>query len=144
MGGFGTGPVTEVRGQVTLVDGWLDAGQITGEQAAALNRRNLPIVPAPKPEPVRVEVIRYRCPFCSRSRSSKRATTAHIGRCWRNPGNRACTTCRHLEPAGSGDQCVPGQSCNCNVYPPACVAGVALPDGKAFPLVGCPSWAAAR
>lgn len=90
--------------------------------------------------PIVVTVKRYRCPFCTHSRASRTASVDHIGHCWHNPDTRACTTCSNYVPAGDGDQCVPGQNCNCNVYPPECEAGVPLPEGPSFPVRGCPSW----
>lgn len=40
---------------------------------------------------------RYRCPHCGRSRAAKAATVAHMARCWRDPNNRACLTCKHFD-----------------------------------------------
>jgi hypothetical protein len=51
------------------------------------------------PEPVELRVVRYRCPYCTRSRSKKAATVEHIARCWHNPETRACKTCVNYEPA---------------------------------------------
>jgi hypothetical protein len=95
--------------------------------------------------PVLVKVTRYACPFCTRSRAKKTATAAHIGRCWSNPANRTCKTCRHFEEAFTAapeDWCFEGRRCSCNDSPASCEAGVDLPDHDALPVVGCPLWEA--
>jgi hypothetical protein len=52
--------------------------------------------------PVVLQVTRYRCPFCTRSRAKKATTEQHIARCWHNPEVRACLTCAHYEPPEAG------------------------------------------
>ena len=95
-------------------------------------------VDAIAPEPF--TVTRWRCPFCRRSRSAKRATAEHIARCWLNPDVRSCKTCAHFEPAHDACGCEPG--CNwgspAGGVPDSCAAGVAL-DGDV--KTGCPLWA---
>lgn len=54
-------------------------------------------------EPIPVRVTRYACPSCARTASSKSRTREHMSRCWRDPANRGCKTCRHFEPADSAD-----------------------------------------
>jgi hypothetical protein len=49
--------------------------------------------------PARITVVRWKCPHCSRSRSSRKAAVEHIGRCWFNPANRTCRTCEHWQGA---------------------------------------------
>lgn len=89
--------------------------------------------------PLRVLVVRYRCPFCSRSRSKQQATVEHIDRCWSNPDNRACRTCGNY-----GDDWNPPRDvqsgCGCqDGGGPTCDAGVKLPaDGSM--VTGCPKW----
>lgn len=50
-------------------------------------------------EPERITVVRWKCPHCSRSRSARKATADHIQRCWHNPANRACRSCKHFMEA---------------------------------------------
>lgn len=95
-----------------------------------------PVVPAE--DPLVIQVIRYQCPHCRATRSKKTAAAAHIGRCWKNPAVRTCKTCTHYEPAGDGDQCIPGRACGCNVYPESCDAGQDIPDDR--PATHCPKW----
>ena len=91
--------------------------------------------------PEAVTVTRWRCPFCRRSRSSKRATAEHIGRCWLNPAVRSCKTCAHLEPGGDACGCEPG--CNwgspSGSIPDSCAVGVDVSSGEI--KTGCPLWA---
>jgi hypothetical protein len=95
-----------------------------------------------EPEPITVK--RYRCPFCRRSRSSKRATAQHIARCWLNPATRSCKTCANFEEGHDACGCEPG--CNwgspAGGIPAACTAGRNLPDGPEFPVTGCLLWLA--
>lgn len=53
-------------------------------------------------EPLVLQVTRYKCPFCTRSRSKRDAITAHIARCWYNPQARSCKTCVHYEAREDG------------------------------------------
>jgi len=91
------------------------------------------------PEPV--TVTRWRCPFCRRSRSSRRATAEHIARCWINPAVRSCKTCANLQPGGDACGCEPG--CNwgspSGPIPDSCVVGVNISDGEI--KTACPLWA---
>lgn len=90
------------------------------------------------PEPITVK--RWRCPFCRRSRSSRKATAEHIGRCWLNPANRTCKTCANYEYAAGGGCDGLGPHFGCNDSSEECTAGVDLPaDG---PVTGCPLWRA--
>lgn len=86
-------------------------------------------------EPERLVVTRYRCPHCQRTRSSKRAVTEHMGRCWHNPANQGCKTCDHYAPADSG--CVGDPYCNC-ASPEFCAAGVVFSEGAL--LIRCEKW----
>jgi hypothetical protein len=90
-------------------------------------------------EPVPVMVRRFRCPFCSRSRSSKAATAEHIARCWLNPEVRSCRTCAHLESWPDAGPCFPGRPCNCGDGGQECGLGVVLPE-SGLPVTGCPMW----
>ncbi len=93
--------------------------------------------PEPALEPERIQVTRWRCPHCGRSRSSRSATVAHMARCWHNPGARSCKTCEffefdydepHVGYVGKGDVC--GK----NVELPVDVRG------RTTLAVGCPQW----
>jgi hypothetical protein len=90
--------------------------------------------------PEAITVTRWRCPFCHRSRSSKRATAEHIARCWLNPAVRSCKTCSNLNPGYDACGCEPG----CNWGSPSgaaqdsCAAGIEL-DGAV--KTACPLWA---
>lgn len=61
--------------------------------------------------PERIQAIRWRCPHCGRSRSSRSATVEHMARCWYNPAARSCKTCVHFEEGSDG--CFDDPSCNC-------------------------------
>jgi hypothetical protein len=90
-------------------------------------------------QPELIVVQRYRCPFCHRSRSARKATAEHIGRCWQNPAVRSCKTCTHLEPGYDACGCTDG--CNwgspSGPVPESCAAGVEL-GGPV--RTGCPLW----
>ncbi|MFC4006542.1 hypothetical protein ACFOY2_04875 [Nonomuraea purpurea] len=90
--------------------------------------------------PIQIKVTRYACPFCSRARAKKTATAAHIGRCWLNPANRTCRTCRHFDAAFAGEWCFPGRPCSCNEGGASCEVGVDLPGFEGLPVVDCPLW----
>lgn len=47
-------------------------------------------------DPTAISVVRYRCPYCRKSWSSRSAAEAHIARCWYNPEVRGCKTCVHF------------------------------------------------
>jgi hypothetical protein len=86
-------------------------------------------------EPIVLTVIRYRCPFCTRSRAKKATTEQHIARCWQNPAVRACLTCARFEPPEEGPYPEhPG-------WPEDCAAGVDIGDGIASQ---CPLWESRR
>lgn len=89
--------------------------------------------------PERFTAVRYRCPFCHRSRSSKRATAGHIARCWLNPAVRSCKTCANYRSDPGGEPCFPGRPCNCNDGGEWCEQGQEIP--AAHPFTGCPLWA---
>lgn len=84
--------------------------------------------------PIPFTATRYRCPFCARSRSHKKATAEHIARCWHNPSVRSCKTCANYEPpnAGCGEY-----RCNCDSGD-FCGVGVKLPQGG--PVTNCEKW----
>lgn len=58
--------------------------------------------------PIRIQVVRWKCPACSKSYANKSATTAHIGRCWYNPAARSCKTCDHFIGRMGDDVCTQG------------------------------------
>lgn len=76
--------------------------------------------------PIPFRVLRYRCPHCPRTASSKTRMVDHIGRCWHNPAARACKTCAHYKSWADGCGCEPG--CNWGGDPLAehCRLGVSL------------------
>lgn len=97
--------------------------------------------------PIPVRTIRYACPFCARSRAKKAATVEHIGRCWFNPGNRTCKTCKHFKEAFTAspdDWCFPGRHCSCNDFDAYCAEDVDLPGFEDRPIVDCPLWQSAE
>lgn len=86
-------------------------------------------------EPIPVRVTRHRCPHCPRSYAAKRRCADHIGRCWYNPHNRGCKTCRHFNPAERADP-----TTGYGGMPEECEQGVDL-SGPG-PIVGCEQWEA--
>lgn len=87
-------------------------------------------------DPIRIEVVRWKCPHCNRSRARKTATVAHIARCWDNPDAHGCKTCAYFVealPMFCGD---PG--CNGCGNDEECGAGVEL-RGPGL-LINCPKW----
>lgn len=107
-------------------------------------------------EPIPFTVTRYRCPTCPRTASSKARTREHMARCWSNPDNRGCKTCKHFEPYEAGD-CDSGVLYS-NDEPEHCAVGIDLhrevvdeliPEGaivsrsdQTSPLIHCASWEA--
>jgi hypothetical protein len=87
-------------------------------------------------EPVKKIVTRWLCPHCRRSRARRQATVEHIARCWHNPSNRACTTCRHYIPDQSEPDVGYTARERCAADP-----GVDLAAGD-WPRTNCPLWAA--
>ena len=85
--------------------------------------------------PIAFKTIRYRCPHCIRTGSSKARITEHMGRCWQNPAARGCMTCANFQPAEEACGCEPG--CNWGGpeggYPESCAAGVSLAGRPACP-----------
>lgn len=68
----------------------------------------------PGVQPERIQVTRWRCPHCGRSRANRADAARHMARCWYNPAARACKTCAHYEIdesepdvgyVGQGDVC---------------------------------------
>lgn len=93
-------------------------------------------------EPIALKVTRWQCPHCRRARSSKKAATVHIGRCWNNPAVRACRTCANYNVVETGDWCFPGRPCNCNEGYIECRAGVGAVAAGSM-VTGCEMWEAA-
>lgn len=64
----------------------------------------------PNPEPIAVQVTRYRCPSCGRTEGNRSRARAHMSRCWLDPANRGCKTCAHFERWADeyGDACDKG------------------------------------
>lgn len=46
-----------------------------------------------KPEPIRLQVIRWQCQFCGLTRAKRDALASHLGRCFHNPETRSCKSC---------------------------------------------------
>ncbi|MER5461631.1 hypothetical protein ABT010_13275 [Streptomyces sp. NPDC002668] len=93
--------------------------------------------------PVAIQVTRYACPHCARSRAKKAATVEHIARCWHNPDNRTCKTCVHFDPGGDACGCEPG--CNwgsSGPVGPSCNATGQDLDFDQLPVTNCPKWEA--
>lgn len=93
-------------------------------------------------EPVKVQVTRWRCPFCGRSHSGRGRARDHIGRCWRNPAVRSCKTCVNFDPGSNGCgtpdcNCASGESCFKGL--PVEVPRENRPDRTTFPI-SCPLW----
>lgn len=86
-------------------------------------------------QPIPFTVTRYKCPHCTRTRSSKRVIVEHIGRCWENPEARSCKTCVHHAPATHVDTDY-GPVALDNEF---CRRGVQLDDGLP---INCPKWEA--
>jgi len=90
--------------------------------------------------PEAVVVTRWRCPFCRRSRSHKKAAAEHIARCWLNPAARSCKTCANLSPGYDACGCEPG--CNwgspAGGVPDSYHAGADISDGEI--KTGCLLW----
>lgn len=83
---------------------------------------------------IRLKVVRYQCPHCSRTHSKKAAAEQHIARCWRNPEARGCKTCRHFIPESEGPYPQHPR------IPEECEAGRKLLSGL---HTDCVEWAAA-
>ncbi|WP_328465497.1 hypothetical protein OHA21_43745 [Actinoplanes sp. NBC_00393] len=93
-------------------------------------------------QPIAFKTIRYRCPHCPRTGSSKARVADHIGRCWTNPAARGCKTCANYEGPGDACGCEPG--CNwggpAGGYPEHCRAGVNLAGRPECPACGGHGW----
>lgn len=83
-------------------------------------------------QPIQVPVWRYLCPFCRRGRSTAKAASAHIARCYKNPAARACKTCHAYQPEEQGDYATGYPGCA-----EGCHAGRDLRTGL---LIGCSDW----
>lgn len=79
-------------------------------------------------EPVRLQVVRFKCPFCPRSYARKKPAVEHIARCWRNPGLRSCLSCTFHELTSFGELCFADVDLEAKI-----AAG-------AFPVRNCESW----
>lgn len=92
-------------------------------------------------EPIKTTVVRYKCPHCNRHHSKRKAAVEHIARCFLNPANRTCRTCKfHCQAYFSAptDWCEPGRQCACNDMDEHCA--VQDVETEAFPVVACPLW----
>ncbi len=84
--------------------------------------------------PTAFVVTRWRCPFCTVTRSSKSGAERHIARCWYNPEAKSCKTCANYDPAESDPET--GYHSD-----EQCQAGIELPGYPELPL-NCPKWEA--
>lgn len=71
--------------------------------------------------------LRWKCPFCRRSWSSKARANAHVSVCWLDPENRTCKTCVHHVPAETG-YCGARAGCQCQNIEEHCLAGVDMTE----------------
>ncbi|WP_045740913.1 hypothetical protein [Actinoplanes rectilineatus] len=105
--------------------------------------------------PIPVRVTRYQDPWCGRTHSSRRRAVEHMGRCWKNPDNRGCLTCRHhIDPwqAMGEEDCAAGVNLAGTPACPDCGGVTADPwneckscrgagqEVKAGPIVHCDKW----
>ena len=81
--------------------------------------------------PIAIKVTRFVCPYCRRGHSARSVCAGHIGRCFRNPANKACKTCVYYGAATSGDAVTPGEAESC-----------AWENSDSIPA-GCSTWEAA-
>lgn len=91
------------------------------------------------PQPRKVTVTRYRCPFCRRQNSAKKKIVEHIARCWHNPAVKSCRTCLHFEKSCTETEVYGGEVRVCYQQDDLCTLGQTLPD-NGFPAVNCPLW----
>jgi hypothetical protein len=59
-------------------------------------------------EPVRIEVVRWRCPFCAKSSSRRPSIRLHIPTCFSNPAAQACGSCWRWEKEDGQAVCLAG------------------------------------
>ena len=93
-------------------------------------------------EPVRLQAVRFKCPYCPKSWSKRGPAAEHISRCWLNPGIRGCKTCIHHQPAytaPAASWCEPGRQCSCNDMDEHC-SHEDGPETLAEPIAACPLW----
>lgn len=88
-----------------------------------------------------IEVKGYRCSHCTaggrvrRTYSSPQSCRKHEQRCYMNPTNRACATCRHWAfEDGEGHACEKGH----DIVPPSFAQD---PPALPAPVMHCPHWA---
>lgn len=91
------------------------------------------------PQPRKVTVTRYRCPFCRRQNSSKKTIAEHIARCWHNPATRGCRTCLHFERGRAVATYSAYEPPEALDAPDECAVGEELPE-NGFPVTDCPLW----
>jgi hypothetical protein len=108
-------------------------------------------------QPIRLEVVRWKCPGCRKSYSDRSRTVAHVANCWQLPENRGCKTCGHADGPNSDyvDYCGAGvdltaRECDVcrgdgsNALDFSCsrCGGTGIMNGPALPIVRCPLWVA--
>lgn len=77
-------------------------------------------------EPIAFTTVRYRCPSCRRTHSTKSRARRHMDRCWYNPDAAGCFTCRHFV-AREGDYCDAPNGCGaCGSTEEHCALDVSL------------------
>lgn len=67
--------------------------------------------------------LRWKCPFCRKSWSSKARANEHVKTCWLDPANQTCKTCTHHVPAEAGG-CTERGGCQCQDIEEHCLVGV--------------------
>ena len=87
------------------------------------------------PEPIRLEVIRFKCPTCRKSWSKRARAVEHAAKCWYSPANKTCKSCKHFEVAESE----PEVGFEGYLYCDAKNAELAY---EVVPVVACPLWEA--
>lgn len=96
-------------------------------------------------EPLRVTVVRWKCPTCGRNHSSKARALKHMPACWYNPAARGCKTCVHFTPyyRDDPDECAEGVDLRGTEVIEA-EAGRSPVDAPQWfnpgPITGCSKW----
>lgn len=80
-------------------------------------------------EPIPVQVTRYRCPSCGRTANSRSRAREHMARCWLDPENRGCKTCRLFDQTMEGEFCGAGVNLAGKTHCKRCDGFGFTPDG---------------
>lgn len=95
-------------------------------------------------EPIVVLVKRYGCPTCGRTSSRPSRAKEHMARCWANPENRACKTCKHHDRdyEDGSDTCAAGEDLEIDPRWADLPCDPTEPNGHTYLRVHCPKWEA--